>query len=150
MKINVDKLLHNKTGSLLLWCKDFVQILFPVLLTTYLLMVLIETVFTGSVSSYLNLDALLVVVIIVGIISMTSGPVEACSEQYKRLTRKNFLIMISAGIGGAVIIWYKTQEIGWLSYVISIVGGGLIGLLPVLIWRESKGEKIEEDSSPSN
>ena len=222
MNISSDKFPYNKIGGFLRWCMELVQKLFPVLLITLLLLTLIETVFKGSVSSYLNLNDLLIIVIIMGIIGLigahseaeskhteqttlrsvlgqskldelpTKGEMlnqrltniidehtdpwgvkvgtveikevelaeqmkqmmavqaEAESKQAERLTAKYLLITVSAGIGSAVIIWYKTQEIGWLSYVISIVGGGLIGLLPVLIWRESKGEKIEEDSSPSN
>lgn len=150
MNISGNKFPHNKIGSFLRWCMELVQTLFPILLITLLLLVLIETVFKGSVSSYLNLNDLLVIVIIVGIIGLISAPAEAENEQGKRLIAKNLLIITSAGIGGAVIIWYKTQEMGGLSYVISVVGGGLIMLLPMLIWRESEGEKIEKENSQSN
>jgi hypothetical protein len=129
---------------------ELIQALFPVLLITFLLLTLIETVFEGSVSSYLNIDGLLIVVIIVGIIGLIGAPAEAGNRQGKRLTARDLFIMVSAGIGGAVIIWYKTQEIGWLSYFISVVGGGLIGLLPMLIWWESAREKIKGDNSQSN
>jgi predicted MFS family arabinose efflux permease len=153
----VDKLNYDAGSSPLKWtnrlirrCLELVRVLFPVLLSTYLLLILIETVFEGSVSSYLNLNGLLIVVIIVGIIFLITAPAEADNKQGKHLTARNLLIMIPAGIGGAVIIWYKAQEIGWLSYVISISGGGLIMLLPMIIWRKSEGERTEEDNSQSN
>jgi len=145
-----NKFSHSKISGLLRWCTDFVQILFPVLLATLLLLMLIEAVFEGSVSSYFNLNGLLIVVIIVGIIGLTVAPAEVENKQSKHLTTRNLLIMISAGIGSAVIIWYKTQEIGWLSYIIAVFGGGLIMFLHMLIWRKSEGERTEEDNSQSN
>ena len=51
--------------------------------------------------------------------------------------------MICAGLTGAAIVWDKTKEIGWLSYVISVISGGLIVLLFMLVWREPD-EEVED------
>lgn len=117
------------------WGLKLVQALFPILLTTYLLLILLETIFEGSVSHYINLNQLLIIVIIVGVTAVLTVPGKAERAKGERLTTKGIFIIICAGIGGAVIIWYTTQEIGWLSYVISAVGGGLIVLLSMIIWR---------------
>ena len=46
--------------------------------------------------------------------------------------QRSFLMDIMAIIG-MIIIWHKTNGIGWLSYLISILGGCIITLLPVVI-----------------
>jgi hypothetical protein len=128
---------------------DLVQALFPVLLITYLFLILLDTIFEGSVSSYLNLNHLLIAVIVVGVAAVVTAPGKAEGVKGERLTVKSIFIIICAGFGGAAIIWYKTQEIGWLSYVISVVGGGLIVLLSMLIWRGDEEESEGENSQGS-
>lgn len=133
------------------WGLELVQALFGVLLITYLLLILLETIFDGSVSPYINLNHLLIIVIIVGVVAVLTAPGKPESVRRERLTAKGILIIICAGIGGAAIIWYKTQEIGWLSYVISVVSGGLIVLLSMLIWRaDDEEEKNEGENSQGN
>ena len=127
------------------WGLELVQTLFPILLTTYLFLILLETIFEGSVSSYINLNHLLIIVIVVGVAAVLTAPSKAESVRGDRLTSKGIFIIICAGIGGAAIVWYKTQEIGWLSYVISVVSGGLIVLLSMLIWQRDEGAKKEAE-----
>lgn len=150
LNITDSKSLYREMRRLFRWGMELVQTLFPVLLITFLILILLETISNGSVSSYINLNQLLVTVIIVGIIAVLSAPSKADSKKTERLTRKNIFIIICAGIGGAVIIWYKTRDIGWLSYVISLLGGGLIVLLPALIWRGDEVDETEEDNSKGN
>ena len=56
------------------WGLELVQVLFPVLLITYLLLILLETIFEGSVSSYINLNHLLIILIVVGIAAVLTVP----------------------------------------------------------------------------
>jgi hypothetical protein len=141
------KSLTSKDNKVVVWCLDFMQVLFPILLSTYLLLTLVETIFEGSVSSYLNLNYLLTLVIILGIAVVLSASVVSNSKTLERFTNRNKFLIISTGIGAAVIIWYKTQDIGWISYIISIAGGGLIVFLTVLAWQEDEGGEIEEEDS---
>lgn len=132
------------------WCRDLVQTIFPILLVTYLLLILLETLFEGSVSSYLNLNYLLIAVIVFGIGALLAAPGKAERVKGESLTAKSIIIIICASLGGAVIIWYKTREIGWLSYVISVVSGGLIVLLTMLIWRDDRENDDEGKNSQDN
>jgi hypothetical protein len=130
--------------SVFVWCRDLVKTIFPILLVTYLLLILLEALFEGSVSSYLNLNYLLIAVIVFGIGALLAAPGKAERVKGEPLTAKSIIIIICAGLGGAIIIWYKTREMGWLSYVISVVGGGLIVILSLLIWRNDDGEEGSE------
>ncbi len=129
------------------WGLELVQVLFPMLLITFLLLILVDTIFKGSVSYYINLNYLLIILIVVGIAAVLTATNKVESAKGERLTAKSIFMIICAGIGGAAIIWYKTQEIGWLSYVISALSGGLIVLLSMLIWRGDEGEKNEGQNS---
>ena len=111
-----------------------VQQLFVTLLVTYLLLLLVETIWEKSVSAYLNLNYWLIVLIVVGVVAVLTGPERR--EEGRRLGRRDIAIVICAGLTGAAIVWDKTKEIGWLSYVISVISGGLIVLLFMLVWRE--------------
>ena len=119
-----------------------VQQLFVTLLVTYLLLLLVETIWEKSVSAYLNLNYWLIVLIVVGVVAVLTGP-ERREEEGRRLGRRDIAIVICAGLTGAAIVWDKTKEIGWLSYVISVISGGLIVLLFMLVWREPD-EEVED------
>lgn len=129
------------------WCLELAQQLFIVLLITFLLLILLETVFEGSVSLYINLNHLLIILIVVGVIAVLTVSTKAESVKEERFTAKGIFLIICAAIGGAAIIWYKTHDIGWISYVISAVSGGLIVLLSMLIWRGDEGEENEGENS---
>ena len=133
----------KEKNRILRWGLELVQELFLVLLITFLLLILAETIFEGSVSYYINLNYLLVILIVVGIAAVLTAPSKAEGVKGEHLTPKSMLMIICASIGGVVIIWYKTQEIGWLSYIISAVSGGLIVLLSTLIWRGDEGDKAK-------
>jgi hypothetical protein len=132
----------KRRNRYLRWTVELTHGLFPMLLVVYLVLLLVEAVFAGSISSYLNLDQLLIAVIVVGIIAILTAPHEAQKVKGGHLTRRGIFIIIGPGVIGAFIVWYKTKEIGWLSYVISVVSGVLIGLLSMLVWGGA-GEEAE-------
>jgi magnesium-transporting ATPase (P-type) len=126
-----------------------IQQLFIILLVTYLVLLLIETIFAGSVSRYLNLNYWLIVVITTGVITILSRQ-ESEKPKEKSINKGNIITLVCIGLIGAALIWYKTREIGWLSYLISLAGGILIVLLSLLIWQKDEEEESEGENSPHN
>lgn len=112
--------------------------LFQVLLVTYLILLLVEELFTGSVSLYLNLNYLLIIVIVVGILDVFS---DAPKIEEKPVTKKDYLFVLILGVLGFFIIKYKTDTLGWLSWVISIIAGILITLLSILVLEDNENDE---------
>lgn len=86
------------------WCTELVGELFAVLLVTYLVLILLETIFPGSVSSHINLNHLLIIVIIAGVAAVLTVPGKVERAKGERLTSRTILMIICAGIGGAAIV----------------------------------------------
>lgn len=121
---------------------ELINYLFQGLLIAYLILLLIEQIWTGSVSVYLNLNYLLVVVIISGILDVFSEHKEKIQQ---KINWKDYIFISLLGILGFLIIKFKTVELGWLSWLISIIAGILIVLLSILVLEEDeKKEKIKE------
>ncbi len=119
---------------------DIVNHTFQVLLVTYLVLLLIEQVWSGVVSIYLNLNYLLIIIIIVGVLDVFSEHHKIIS---KRTNWKDYIFIFALGILGFAIIKYKTIELGWISWLISIIAGILIILLSILVLEEND-EKEEK------
>ena len=113
---------------------ELVNYTFQILLVTYLVLLLVEQVWPGVVSVYLNLNYFLVFVIL-------SGIFDVFSEHEKKVEQeanwKDYSFVFVLGILGFVIIKYKTFELGWLSWLISVIAGILIILLSVLVLEEN-------------
>lgn len=105
---------------------ELINQIFQMLLVLYLVLLLIEQVWQYSVSMYINLNYLLILVIIAGILSVFTKQKRKKKEP---ITWKDHAYIIILSITGIIIIFIKTQELGWLSYVISIIAGILIFLL---------------------
>lgn len=112
---------------------ELINYSFQIMLVTYLVLLLIEQVFPGVVSVYLNLHYLLVIVILLGIADVFC---EKPSSRSETISRKDYVLIGFLGILGFVIIKYKTADLAWLSWVISFVAGVLIVLLSVLVLTE--------------
>ena len=112
---------------------EIVNHLFQTLLVTYLLLLLIEQLWKGVVSVYLNLNYLLIAVIIVGMIDVFS---EVPRRKPERVQRRDYWFVFVLGVLGFAIIKFKTSDLGWLSWVISSIAGALIILLSLLVLEE--------------
>jgi len=110
---------------------------FQTLLVTYLILLLIEQVWTTTISFYLNLNYLLVAVIVLGILDVFS---EHKKEFFKEPTKKDYIFIGILGIVGFAVIKFKTASLGWLSWVISVIAGILIILLSLLVLEEDEDE----------
>ena len=109
---------------------------FNSLLITYLLLLLIETIWDNSVAKYIDLNYLMAVVLFIGIISLF-GNRDVNKIISPVTTKKDYIISVGIGILGMVIIWYKINNIGFISYPISIISGILIVLLSILMLEDN-------------
>ena len=106
---------------------------FQTMLVVYLILLLIEQIGPGFVTAYLNLNYLLILVIIVGILDVFS---EHIPLPQNKPTKKDYVFISLLGIAGFAIIKFKTVQLGWLSWLISIIAGILIILLSMLVLEE--------------
>ena len=108
---------------------------FSTMLVTYLLLLLAEFIWEGSVTNHINTNYFLIIVIISGAVSiLTQKDVE--KPEKVELTMTDYRYIAILGIAGAFIIWYKIKDIGNLAYLISGVAGALIILLSLLLFEE--------------
>lgn len=122
--------------------KKSIETLFSSLLTLYLLLLLVQQIFPKIFELIpINLNYLLFAVVIFGVIHVLLHRDEEHEEtRAEKITKKDYAFIGAMSILGGVIIWYKTRNIGWLSYLISIIGGVLIFLLSVIVLEGDKDE----------
>ena len=140
LKNRLNKILNNRiyremTGIL--------QDSFGVLLVIYLLLLLADTIWEKRVSSLLDMNIMLIIVIIFAVIATFTQPEIKEEQERKKPGRKSIVSFVLVGIGGAIIIWYKTNEIGWLSCLVSIIGGAMITLVSLIVM-EGNGLKTKK------
>ena len=114
---------------------SLVNHIFQTILVSYLILLLLEQIWNGFVSVYLNLNYLLIVVIITGILDVFS---EHNIIETKKPKITDYIFIVILGIVGFFIISFKTQALGALSWVISAIAGILIILLSLLILGDDK------------
>jgi len=85
-----------------------------------------------------RMNWLLGFVIITGIMSVLMGKSEVQKGTKEKVKLKDYIFIFGLGIFGALLILYKTKELGWISYVISLISGLLIILLSIIILKEEE------------
>lgn len=118
----------------------FVQIgseVFQISLPIYLLLALSEYIFAGSVTGYFNLTYLLVVIAVSGFFAQFEKN-ERSGERHPSADKVlQWLLQISIILLSAVMLYFTTQELGFMSYIITILGTLIIALVSRIILEES-------------
>lgn len=112
--------------------------LFQVSLITYLLLLLAETVKTGFVSLFFNLNWLLMVVLLsgIGMVLTTDERLES-KAQSQRNPKYDFYFVFGLAIVGGVLVFYKTFDLGFISIILMEITALLIIIVSYLILREN-------------
>ncbi len=114
--------------------RDVNQDIFSVSITLLLIFLLLEKIKEGFVSFFFNINILIVIVVVSGIITVLTGEEKAEEEPHgQKLALGDFAIVLGLGALGTVVVWYQTARVGEISYLISITSGVLIILLSVLL-----------------
>jgi len=131
-KENIRKTIEN--SKLLRKKFEIIRELLSTMLIIFLLLVLIETVWQGSVATYINTNHILIIVVILGIITLLVAKEK--TKRLKEITRKDYALIAVTSAACTLTIWYKTQNLGWISYSVSIIAGVLVILLSMLVLKE--------------
>ncbi|MHC1605331.1 MAG: PRA1 family protein [Candidatus Methanofastidiosia archaeon] len=98
----------------------------------------------NDVSQYFNLSYFVIILVALGIfLVFTNKEEEETKESFFKSLSGDHVVVAVCTIAGAVVIWYKTQDLGKISYLISGLGGLLIAALSLLLIEEEKEEKSE-------
>lgn len=122
---------------------SFAQGLFPYILIFYLILFLLENLFTGFVSNNFNLNWVLGVVLFLGFLAAFAP--EVVKEGIEKPPQKNdYLLIIVMGIIGGIIMFAKL-EVGIIARLLtSGVIGAIIIFLGYYILTAKDEEEIEE------
>ncbi|MDP3941662.1 MAG: hypothetical protein Q8Q49_05130 [bacterium] len=102
-------------------------------LTTYLLLLLAETLKEGFVSYFFNLNILLGIVIISGIVMAIMQTRMLEENPPKKMTSADLEYSLLLAIGGGMLVYYKTKELGNIALLIAVLTAFIILLLSFLI-----------------
>ncbi len=108
------------------------NIAFQIVLITFLGFLLIRE-FNAEFLKFIDVNYFLITVVGFGALSILF-PYEDKEETV--VTEKDYIFCMVLGIIGAIIIFYQTSGIGWISYIISAVSGIFIILLSVFMLDE--------------
>ena len=108
---------------------------FQISLITYLILLLAETIKEGFVSYFLDLNIILGVVIISGLCMILTHDDERHlkKEGKKKLSSRDFEFFFIMSVAGALLIYYKTEELGTISLILTAFTAVIIFLLSYLI-----------------
>jgi hypothetical protein len=105
---------------------------FQVTLITYLILLLLENLQTGFVSNFIDLNWLLPIILISGIAMALLGAEE--EPKNKKFNEFDLYFIVLLTISSGLLIFYKTKELGWLSYLIAATTSLIIFILSILIF----------------
>lgn len=123
---------------------------FQILLIIFLLTLLIREL-SPSMVNWINMNYLLILVIIFG-----AAAVLANKENDKQnvepvtITKRDYIFIGIAGVAGAIIVWYKVQSIGSISYLIALLSGMLIIMLSIIIMEEDETDQLANITNDMN
>lgn len=103
-------------------------------LITYLILLFAETIKEGFVSFFFDLNILLVVVLLSGVIMVLTHHEEL--EKLKKPHKINgadIQNIFLFSVGGALLVFYKTFELGVIAFVIAGLTALIIALLSYLL-----------------
>lgn len=120
--------------------KEILSYSFQLILFLFLITLLLQQFYPFEVNTRISVNGFMLAVIILGALSILFPPSDMKIGANKKITWKGYFLIIGLGILGAVIIFLKLNSLGWIGYLISILGGLIIIFLSYLIF----GKKDED------
>lgn len=115
--------------------RQILNISFQIILFLFLITLLLQQFYAFEVNSRINVNWFMFAVIVIGALSILFPPLPPKKKETP-VTLKDKVLIIFLGILGGVIIFLKLNALGWIGYVISVLGGLIIILLSWLVLTE--------------
>ncbi len=122
--------------------KHILSLVFQTLLILFLAALLIRELKPDIINSLININWFMIAVIIVGGVSIIFPPQQIPKEE--KITKRDYILILGLGILGGVILFYKLNHLGWIGYVITILGELIIIMLSWLILTEREDTEGQE------
>jgi len=114
--------------------RQIIGLAFEVALISYLFFYLMETISASLVSRFYSLNYHLVLVIILGILNVTLPTTKVgLPEKKVKVKIKDYVFIFLLAAVAGLIIWYKTKELGRLSYAVATLSGIIIVFISVMV-----------------
>ena len=135
----IRKRIFNRIAGLQEKPRTVINWLFQITLIIYLTLLIINE----FVKLKYGLNTTLIIVLVFATLTIIYPTKEKKEKEKFGLKEKILIIILS--IVGSILVYLKTKDLGWLSYLISIITGLLIYLVGYLIYEdeETKEEKTE-------
>lgn len=115
--------------------RDVFSFAFRTSLVAYLAFFLLEKLRPGFVTFFYNLDTILLVTVVTGVISSVWPVIAPVSiELAQKPTKRDFAWMGLLTIATVVIVWYRMGAIGWLVSAIAPLCGLIVLGLSLLVY----------------
>ena len=134
------KLISPKTDNFREIFLCLIEAIFFTSLVAYLAFFLLENIKEGFVSNYLNINIILWLGAISGILFVWLKPSSDNISKIKT-SRKDYLFIIFGALSGGIIIWLKTKEMGLVSYVIGLITVIIVIILSIILLKEDKNKR---------
>ncbi len=119
------KILDNLRSILII-----VRDVFPYVLLIYLIFFLLENLFPGFVSNNFDLNIVLIVVLILGLLSAFSPTPKEVEEP---VNKTDYIMVGFLFFLAFIILWYKTKEMGIAGFVIALGGSALVVMISLVL-----------------
>lgn len=120
---------------------------FQAFLIIYLVLLLLETLREGSVTRFLPLNGILLVVLVTGVAAVLTTKEQ--QEPERPLRRRDYVLVGLIAVGSWLILWYQLRDLGWIQYPVSLLGGLLVGLVSLSVLLPEKPEEEPVTREPA-
>ena len=118
--------------------------IFQYLLIFYLVILLVQE-YNENFLKFLNMSYMLTLTIVLGVITVLTYKPKQIEKQ--KLTSLDNYFIYFLGVTGAVLVYFKINDLGWISYLISTLSGILIIVLNKLIVEEDENNFEAEEEA---
>ena len=118
--------------------------IFQYLLIFYLVILLVQE-YNENFLKFLNMSYMLILTIVLGVITVLTYKPKQIEKQ--KLTSLDNYFIYFLGVTGAVLVYFKINDLGWISYLISTLSGILIIVLNKLIVEEDENNIETEEEA---